>query len=233
MINNKFFLPGLYTIFILGGLLTFYIINEKYDSPDKVLTEQSDEAQVKHTEKVKTPSKQPVILDQTTKVVPPVEAIETKDPKILLANALKDLSGILPTWMDEKGMRFEDSREIFGHTVLRSRARHQWEGGKQMEIEISDIGVGADESVIKALGFNLEMGEVNDESGLKIVNDDGEILTNYEYDYADQAGSLQVLYGERYIIEIQTQGLPEEVFQEILDQDISFDDLYQTPPLEK
>ena len=151
--------------------------------------------------------------------------------RLLVEKALADLAKTLPSWMAEKGMMFEDRREVFGQTILRSRARHEWGDGKQMEIEISDLGVVADEDVIKALGFDLKMEERNDESGVQEVDDGQEqVLSNYEYNFADQAGSLQVLFGSRYFIEIQLEGLPEASFQEILDQDIAFDELYQTSP---
>ena len=152
--------------------------------------------------------------------------------KLLVEKALTNLAKSLPSWMNEKGMTFEDQREIFGHTVLRSRIRHEWEEGKQMEIEISDLGLGANENVIKALGFDLKMEEMSDDSGVNEVDDnEDQVISNYEYHYADQAGSLQVLFGSRYFIEIQLQGLPENSFQEILDQDIAFDELYKTAPL--
>ena len=148
--------------------------------------------------------------------------------KFLVEIELADLAGTLPAWMKEKGMVFEDQREVFGYTVLRSRVRHEWTDGKEMEIEVSDLGSGVDEKVIKALGFDLEIESVSDESGFQEGYDDGgDVLTNYEYNYADQAGSLQVILGDRYLIEIQLQGLPEEAFQEILDQDIAFDELYK------
>lgn len=101
-----------------------------------------------------------------------------------------------------------------------------------MEIEISDLGSGTNENVIKALGFDLEMEEMSDDSGVHEVDDnEDQVLSNYEYHYLDQAGSLQVLFGSRYLIEIQLQGLPEKSFQEILDQDIAFGELYKTAPL--
>ena len=152
--------------------------------------------------------------------------------KLLVEKALANLAKSLPSWMNKKGMTFEDQREIFGHSVLRSRIRQEWEEGKQMEIEISDLGSGSNENVITALGFDLEMEEVNDDSEVHEVDDsDDKILSNYEYHYADQAGSLQVLFGSRYFIEIQLQGLPERSFQEILDQNIAFDEFYKTAPL--
>lgn len=148
-----------------------------------------------------------------------------------LKDTLEELSQVLPAWMKEKGMSFEDSREVFGHTVLQSRVRHHWENGSQMEIEIMDMGESGTDEVIKALGFNTEMEQEDNESGVKEVDDQGDgVLTNYEYDHADQAGNLQVLLGGRYLVEIQVEGLSEDSFQEILDRDIDFDALYKNIP---
>lgn len=142
-------------------------------------------------------------------------------------DALDELSKVLPAWMIEGGMNFKDSREIFGRTVLRIRSRYQWDLETSMEVEITDIGVGADDSVVQALGFDLSVDEEQSETGYKVVQDEEGILMNHEYDFTDQAGSLQLLIGDRYLVEIQIQNLPEEAFQEILDRDIAIDELFK------
>lgn len=229
MNNKKPLLLVLLATLILGGLFTIRMMNGDSEEEQELKAKLAGENQAKSSSRDQAPSARSQSPEK------PPETKETKEQKLLLTKALKSLSKTLPDWMNQKGMRFEDRREVLGHTVLRSRARHQWEDGRQMEIEVSDMGVGADESITSALGFNMDMEEASDESGVTQVDsyDDGDVLMNYEYDYADQAGSLQVLYGKRYMIEIQVQGLPEDSFQDILDKEVDFDKLYKTPPLEE
>ena len=51
-------------------------------------------------------------------------------------------------------------------------------------------------------------------------------LLNEEYDHNDQAGSLQLFIEKRYLLEIQIGGLPHEAFQEVLDENVPFDQLF-------
>ncbi|MCM8530793.1 MAG: hypothetical protein NE330_06490 [Lentisphaeraceae bacterium] len=145
-----------------------------------------------------------------------------------LEDELNKLTNILPTWMLKKGKNLEYRREVLGHTVLRSRSRYQDDDGSEIEIEITDMGSGTDDKIIQALGFDLNQERISDEYGLKATKIQGDFLTNYEYSYTDQTGSLQLLFGKRYLLEIQTHLLPEKELQDILDNEISLDVLYQT-----
>lgn len=147
--------------------------------------------------------------------------------------APRQLAKFLPTWLVQEGNTIEDSREIFGRTVLRSRARHQWDDGGLIEVEMTDIGAGADDAVIQALGFDLSLEEGSTETSYTAVQDEGGILMNQEYDSMDQAGSLQLFIGDRYLVEIQVENFPEATFQEILDEHIAFDELFETLALQE
>lgn len=177
------------------------------------------------------PSSAPATVHQVVDAAPvpkgSSESNEAQDKAPQLKDAHAEISKVLPAWMIEDGMNFKDSREIFGHTVLRSRSRYQWDDGGLMEVEITDIGVGADDSVVQALGFDLSVEEESSETGYKFVQDEEGVLINNEYDSTDQAGCLQILIGDRYLIEIQVENLPEEAFQEILDEHIELDELYK------
>ena len=140
---------------------------------------------------------------------------------------LEELQQLLPTWLIEHGELFEDRREISGQTVLRSRARYQWESGENLEIEVTDIGSSANEDVNKALGFNPELADTESDSGYTMTQVDQLFLLNEEYDHNDQAGSLQLLIEDRYLIEIQLESLPQETFQRILDRDLPFERIFR------
>jgi len=142
------------------------------------------------------------------------------------SQGLEELQQLLPTWLIEHGELFEDRREISGQTVLRSRARYQWESGENLEIEVTDIGSSANEDVNKALGFNPELADTESDSGYTMTQVDQLFLLNEEYDHNDQAGSLQLLIEDRYLIEIQIESLPQETFQRILDRDLPFDRIF-------
>lgn len=139
--------------------------------------------------------------------------------------SLQHLGEILPEWIRANGERFQDRREIEGHTVVRSRARHQWENGERLEIEITDAGASADESLVRNLGFDTNMENTETESGFTMSQKEEGFRINREYDFADQRGSIQILVEERYLVEIHIDKMPEEAFQEILDRDIPFDEI--------
>lgn len=113
-----------------------------------------------------------------------------------------------------------------GLSIQRSRARYEWEDGKRLEIEISDLGASADPGIAQNLGFHLSMENEESDSGYTMTQTDEAYLLNEEYDHNDQAGSLQLFIENRYLLEIQIEGLPHEAFQEILNEDISFDQLF-------
>jgi hypothetical protein len=139
----------------------------------------------------------------------------------------ENLNDLLPTWIVEGGEVFQDNREIEGQTVLRSRGRYQWENGSSLGIEITDVGLEANEALIKALGFDLDLADVEEEGGFKLTQDEEDMLMNQEYDYANKSGSLQILMSDRYLVEIKIEQMEEAVFQEILDTHIPFDELFQ------
>lgn len=92
---------------------------------------------------------------------------------------LERIGELLPEWIRGHGKRFQDRREINGHTALRSRARYEWENGERLE-----------------------------------------------YDSVDQCCSIQLLVENRYLIEIQINNMPKEAFQEVLDRDVSFEEIF-------
>ena len=133
---------------------------------------------------------------------------------------------LLPQWLLDKGELFRDERDIEGHLVLRTRARFEWENGELLEIEITDIGENADPTIRKALGFNPDLQESETESGYTLTQTEDSYVLNEDYDHNDQAGSLQLLVEDRYLIEIQIENLPHESFQHVLDKEVSFDDFF-------
>lgn len=155
------------------------------------------------------------------------EASETDLLEIPEPDTPENLNPLLPAWMVSDGDLFHDSREIDGQTVLRSRGRYQWENGSSLEIEITDVGIEADDTLIKALGFDLELEDLEEPAGFKWTQDEDGMLVNQEYDYADQCGSLQILMSDRYLVEIQIEQMEPEAFQEILDTHIPFDELFK------
>ncbi|CAA6677554.1 MULTISPECIES: hypothetical protein [unclassified Lentimonas] len=165
----------------------------------------------------------------------PEAKVETTDPvnspalteAESVSAATEGLNDLLPAWLSEEGSLLHDRREIQGQTVLRSRGRYQWEDGSSLEIEITDVGLEANESLIKALGFDLELADVDEPDGYKSTQDEEGMLVNQEYDYADKSGSLQILMSDRYLVEIQIEQMEEEAFQEILDTQIPFDELFK------
>ena len=148
------------------------------------------------------------------------QAVEVKAPIDLLGE-------LLPEWLRDGGMQFQDQRELNGHIVLRSRARYEWEGGEQLEIEITDVGTAPDLELLKGLGFNPDLEDLETESGFSLTQDEESYIVNQEYDFDDQSGSLQVLVESRYLIEIQIQQLPDSAFQEVLDSEIPFEAIFQ------
>lgn len=220
MTDKKFLLLSLIALLILGG---YYLAVHRVNSAEEInVVDRQTEPPLP------APTAAKEIIDTTTAPTASNESTnpQGKDPQLQDAHAV--ISKALPAWMIEDGMNYKDSREIFGHTVLRSRSRYQWEDGGLMEVEITDIGVGADDSVVQALGFDLSVDEESTETGYKLVQDEDGVLINNEYDSIDQGGSLQILIGDRYLIEIQIEQLPEAAFQEILDEHIVFDELYKT-----
>ena len=143
------------------------------------------------------------------------------------SHAPESLKDLLPTWLAEEGSLLHDRRGIMGHSVLRSRGRYEWDQRSLLEIEITNVGVDADDELFKALGFDLELTNVEEEGGYKYFQDEGEYFVNVEYDYEDQSGSLQMIVSERYLVEIQIEQMDEQAFQEILDEQIPFDEIFR------
>ena len=141
--------------------------------------------------------------------------------------ALETLGELLPAWLHANGDKFHDEREIDGHTVLRSRGRYEWENGEQLEIEITDAGDKADESLVKSLGFNTELEDTETETGFTATQQEPGYHINQEYDSVDQSGSIQLLVENRYLVEIHITNMPEEAFQEVIDRDVSFDKIFE------
>ncbi|MGJ8672763.1 hypothetical protein [Rubritalea sp.] len=150
-----------------------------------------------------------------------------QNPKPDSAPPLEQLTEFLPKWLQDAGSTFQDTREINGHTVHRSRGRHTWENGEQLEIEITDVGNKADEELIKSLGFDLALTDSESESGFTTTQNLNGYIINQEYDENDQSGTLQMLIDDRFLIEIQIQQFPESVFQEIIDTDIPFEEIFK------
>lgn len=219
MTYKKFLLLSLMALLIFGG----------YHLAVRMVT-QSGEVNTADLQ-AELPTTAPATVHQIVDAKPiskeSSESKNSQDEAPQLEDAHHVISKVLPAWMIEDGMNFKDSREIFGHTVLRSRSRYQWDDGGLMEVEITDIGVGADDSVVQALGFDLSVDEESSETGYKFVQDEDGALINNEYDSMDQGGCLQILLGDRYLIEIQMENFPEEAFQEMLDEYILFDELYK------
>ncbi|MGJ8654018.1 MAG: hypothetical protein ACSHX8_12155 [Opitutaceae bacterium] len=140
---------------------------------------------------------------------------------------LSELSQWLPDWLREDGSLLQDSRVIDGHTILRSRGRIEWDADKYLEIEITDVGIDADEDLLKSLGFDLLLENSETENGFTMTQDEDGYLVNQDYDLEDQTGSLQLLVEGRYLIEIQVEQLPEAAFQEVLDIDIPFEAIFK------
>lgn len=140
---------------------------------------------------------------------------------------LLKLQDLLPQWLRDKGELFEDQREIHGQTIFRTRARYEWENGELLEIEITDIGLNADPKIIQSLGLNLEFSSSESESGYTLTQSAEHYLLNEEYDHNDQAGSLQLLIQDRFLLELHIEGLPQETFQKTLDQDIPFEKIFR------
>lgn len=171
------------------------------------------------------------MADQTEEVEPlPLELVNEPamdQGAIAETNpSLELLSSFLPDWLRKSGSLYQDRREINGRLVLRSRGRYSWGDGGRLEIEITDVGEQADEAVIKSLGFDLNLEDQETETGFSSVQDVEGYLVNHEYDQEDQCGSLQILVEGRFLIEIQLEQFPREAFQDVLDQDIPFDAIF-------
>lgn len=153
----------------------------------------------------------------------PPELIQ--DQQAILDEA--NLKPLLPQWLRETGELLNINKEVMGQLIPSSRGRYTGENGDSLEIEISDAGTEVTDTLIKALGFDLDQTDIDDTDGYKFTQKEDDILINEEYDFNDQSGSLQVLVARRYLIEIQIAQMPEETFQKILDEQIPFDEIYR------
>ncbi|WP_411826911.1 hypothetical protein [Luteolibacter sp. AS25] len=183
---------------------------------------------------VPSPNPKPLKVQKSFQLQPelstnnsPVEEAETNAIQTVETEKTpEDLCELLPEWIREHGELFQDSRQINGQTVLRARGRYEWDDSGRMELEISDIGEMADEQLVKSLGFNHDLEETHTESGFTTTYDEPGYRMNQEYDSVEESGSIQLLVKNRYLVEIHIDNMPVEAFQDILDQDVPFEEIF-------
>jgi hypothetical protein len=172
-------------------------------------------------------------------VVHSEEAVELEPPGRVLAAAgldgidgLKDeaaLVQLLPAWMHEEGVAFYfEQAEVVGEPVTRCRGRYKWDDGASMEYELTDIGPTAKPELIKSLGFNIDQGNTEGETGYTAAYEmEQGTLMNHEYDEAAGEGSLQILVKDRYLLEVQLEGFEAEAFEDVIENHLPLDELLQ------
>ncbi len=137
-----------------------------------------------------------------------------------------ELRELLPEWMDYEGVHLHSEHvTIAGRTIARSRGRFEWPNGSFMEMEVTDLGPDPDETLLKSLGFNVNAlsNAPASESASALEIPSG--IVSQEYDEEAAEGFIQLVVGDRFLVEVQLEKLPYESFQSIVDFQIPMDAL--------
>ena len=157
-------------------------------------------------------------------------ATPTNEPDVLSGETMHlspdELRELLPEWMDYEGVHLHSEHvTVAGRMVSRTRGRFEWPNGSFMEMEVTDLGGDSDEILLKSLGFNVDiLGDAPSNDSV-LVPEIPHSLLSQEYDEETEEGFVQLVVGNRFLVEVQLQNLPYESFQTIIDFQIPLDEL--------
>jgi hypothetical protein len=146
-------------------------------------------------------------------------------PPVLPSSArcsTNDLMAILPLWMREEADvdAYADELVVAGTQVVRVRGRYAWPNGSQMEVEISDLGEGPSDLLLRSVGYNTDLTNNVTETGFSLHIDSTNEPSNFEYDYATGEGSMQILVADRFLVEVQLGLLLPESFEAVIQHQV-------------
>lgn len=115
---------------------------------------------------------------------------------------------------------FADERVVADTRVIRVRGRYAWPNGSGMEVEITDLGNGPSDVLLRSLGFQPALADSATEEGFSLqveaMNEPG----NFEYHYQTGEGRIQLLVADRFLVEVQLALLPEESFGTVIEHQV-------------
>lgn len=133
---------------------------------------------------------------------------------VMVSAETNSLRQLIPDWLLKQGAVRSDRIKVGDGWADRLRSRYAWpDDGGSVEVEVSDLGVGATEEQFKSLGFDFELEEEETEDGIRTIDDRKEYVANLEYNREDGEGHVQYLVAGRFLMEVQLEGLPLESFQ--------------------
>ena len=152
--------------------------------------------------------------------LPPAALAPVSSPVVRYST--NDLIAILPLWMQERADvdTYADERMVAGIPITRVRGRYAWTNGSQMEVEISDLGEEPSDLLLRSVGYNTVLSNTVTEAGFQLHVDETNELSNFEYDYQTGEGSLQLLVGGRFLVEVQLELLLPESFEAVIDHQV-------------
>ncbi|MDF7826983.1 hypothetical protein P4B35_23365 [Pontiellaceae bacterium B12227] len=154
-------------------------------------------------------------VDPEPFMLPPLSPFENRC-------STNELMAVLPLWMQEEADvdAYADERVVAGVPVTRVRGRYSWPNGSLMEVEISDLGEDPTDLLLRSVGYNTALSNIVTEAGFKLRNNETSSPTNFEYDYQNGAGSLQVLVADRFLVEVQLELLLPESFEAVIEHQV-------------
>ncbi|MCK4563639.1 MAG: hypothetical protein KAU94_03060 [Verrucomicrobia bacterium] len=143
---------------------------------------------------------------------------EEKAEKVSVLISTNKLRELLPDWMDYEGVDLHQEQiTVAGRMATRVRGRFEWSNGSLMEMEVTDLGIDPDETMLKSLGFNADIVGAEPEAGSPRLMEVPHSVVSQEYNEEAMEGTLQLLVGNRFLVEVQLEKLPFESFQTVID----------------